>query len=58
LVAIGLSTGLLPCPAAIAVLLFSIGNNQLYNGPSYILIFSAGLAISITFLSVPFVKGK
>ena len=57
-VAIGLSTGLIPCPAALAVLLFSIGNNQLYNGLTYVLIFSAGLAISITLLSVFFVKGK
>ena len=57
-VAIGLSTGLVPCPAALAVLLFSIANNQLYNGLTYVLIFSAGLAISITLLSVLFVKGK
>ena len=57
-IAIGLSTGLIPCPAALAVLLFSIGNNQLYNGLTYVLIFSAGLAISITLLSVLFVKGR
>ncbi len=57
-VAIGLSTGLIPCPAALAVLLFSIANNQLYSGLIYVLIFSAGLAISITLLSVLFVKGK
>lgn len=57
-VAIGLSTGLIPCPAALAVLLFSIANNQVYNGLIYVLIFSAGLAIAITSLSVTFVKGK
>ena len=57
-VAIGLSTGLIPCPAALAVLLFSIANNQLYNGLVYVLIFSAGLAISITILSALFVKGR
>jgi len=57
-VAIGLSTGLIPCPAALAVLLFSIANNQLYNGLTYVLIFSAGLAISITLLSALFVKGR
>lgn len=57
-VAIGLSTGLIPCPTALAVLLFSIGNNQIYNGLIYVLIFSAGLAISITLLSVLFVKGR
>ncbi|MBN2110119.1 MAG: sulfite exporter TauE/SafE family protein [Methanosarcinaceae archaeon] len=57
-VAIGLSTGLIPCPAALAVLLFSIASNQVYNGLIYVLIFSAGLAIAITSLSVAFVKGK
>ncbi len=57
-VAIGLSTGIIPCPAALAVLLFSIANGQFYNGIVYVLVFSAGLAISITLLSVLFVKGK
>lgn len=57
-VAIGLSTGLVPCPAALGVLMFSLGNNQLYEGIVYVLIFSAGLSISITLLSVLFVKGK
>ena len=57
-IAIGLSTGLIPCPAALAILLFSISNDQVYNGLFYVLVFSAGLAIAITFLSVVFVKGK
>lgn len=57
-VAIGLSTGLIPCPAALAVLLFSIGNNQIYSGLTYVLVFSTGLAIAITLLSVFFVKGR
>ncbi|WP_292468678.1 sulfite exporter TauE/SafE family protein [Methanolobus sp.] len=57
-IAIGLSTGLIPCPAALAVLLYSIANNQVYNGLIYVLIFSAGLALAITSLSVVFVKGK
>lgn len=58
MIAIGLSTGIVPCPAALAVLLFSIANGQFYNGIVYVLVFSAGLAISITLLSVLFVKGK
>lgn len=57
-IAIGLSTGLIPCPAALAVLFFSIANNQMYNGLVYVLVFSVGLAISITLLSALFVKGK
>jgi ABC-type nickel/cobalt efflux system permease component RcnA len=57
-VAIGLSTGLIPCPVALVVLLFSIGNNQIYSGLTYVLVFSTGLAIAITLLSVLFVKGR
>ncbi|WP_292463009.1 sulfite exporter TauE/SafE family protein [Methanolobus sp.] len=57
-IAIGLSTGLIPCPTALAILLFSISNDQVYNGLSYVLVFSAGLAVSITFLSIVFVKGR
>ncbi|WMW21584.1 sulfite exporter TauE/SafE family protein [Methanolobus mangrovi] len=57
-IAIGLSTGLIPCPAALAVLLVSIANNQVYNGLWYILVFSIGLAISIVSLSVLMVKGR
>jgi len=57
-IAIGLSTGLVPCPAALAVLLFSISNGQIYSGLIYVLIFSLGLAIAITMLSVFFVKGR
>jgi len=57
-IAIGLSTGLIPCPTALAVLLFSVSNNQIYGGLFYVLVFSAGLAISITLLAVLFVKGR
>lgn len=57
-IAIGLSTGLIPCPAALAVLLFSIGNDQIYSGLTYVLVFSIGLAIAITLLSALFVKGR
>jgi ABC-type nickel/cobalt efflux system permease component RcnA len=57
-IAIGLSTGLVPCPAALAVLLLGIATNQVYNGLLYILVFSTGLALSIVCLSVLFVKGR
>lgn len=57
-IAIGLSTGLVPCPAALAVLLLGIATNQVYNGLLYILVFSMGLALSIVCLSVLFVKGR
>ena len=57
-IAIGLSTGLIPCPAALPVLLFTISNNQIYSGLSYVLVFSAGLAIAMKLLSILFVKGR
>ncbi len=57
-IAIGLSTGLVPCPAALAVLLLGIATDHVYNGLIYILVFSIGLALSIVCLSVLFVKGR
>ena len=57
-IAIGLSTGLIPCPAALAMLLLGITTNQVYNSLIYVLIFSIGLALSIVCLSVLFVKGR
>jgi ABC-type nickel/cobalt efflux system permease component RcnA len=56
--AIGLSAGLVPCPAALAVLLFSITSGNLYDGLVYVFIFSLGLALSISLLSTLFVRGK
>jgi len=56
--AIGLSAGLVPCPAALAVLLFSITSGNLYDGLVYVIIFSLGLALSISLLSALFVRGK
>ena len=57
-IAIGLSTGLVPCPAALAVLLLGIATNHVYNGLLYILVFSMGLALSIVCLSVLLIKGR
>ncbi len=56
--AIGLSAGLVPCPAALAVLLFSISSGNIYDGIIYVIIFSLGLALSISLLSALFVRGK
>ncbi|ABO35705.1 high-affinity nickel-transporter [Methanococcus maripaludis C5] len=57
-IAIGLSAGLVPCPAALAVLLFSISNNAIFDGFYYVLVFSIGLAASIALFSILFVKSK
>ncbi|XRO77825.1 sulfite exporter TauE/SafE family protein [Methanocaldococcus sp. 10A] len=58
IIAIGLSAGLVPCPAALAVLLFSISSGNLFDGLIYVAIFSIGLAISLTTLAVAFVESK
>jgi nickel/cobalt exporter len=41
---LGVSGGLVPCPAAIAILLAAVGAGRLGEGLSYILLFSLGLA--------------
>ncbi len=57
-IALGLSAGLVPCPAALAVLLLSISSGNLIDGLIYVAIFSIGLAISLTGLAVAFVESK
>ena len=42
---LGVSGGLVPCPAAIAVLLAAVAAGRLGQGLTYILLFSLGLAI-------------
>jgi nickel/cobalt exporter len=44
LLLLGVSGGLVPCPAAIAVLLAAVGAGRLGQGLTYILLFSLGLA--------------
>ncbi|XRP97734.1 sulfite exporter TauE/SafE family protein [Methanocaldococcus sp. 16A] len=58
IIAIGLSAGLVPCPAALAVLLLSITLGDLFGGLFYVAIFSIGLALALTTLAVMFVKSK
>ncbi|WP_456419373.1 HoxN/HupN/NixA family nickel/cobalt transporter [Methanocaldococcus infernus] len=62
IIVIGLSTGLIPCPAALAVLLLPIVENKIIfnilNGLIYLVAFSLGLAISLTALSILFIKSK
>ena len=41
---LGVSGGLVPCPAAIAILLAAVGAGRLGEGLTYILLFSVGLA--------------
>ncbi|AIJ04887.1 high-affinity nickel-transporter [Methanocaldococcus bathoardescens] len=58
IIALGLSAGLVPCPAALAVLLLSISSGNLFDGLIYVAIFSIGLAVSLTGLAITFVKSK
>ncbi len=57
-IAIGLSAGMVPCPAALAVLLLGITSGDITSALTYVVIFSLGLAVSITSLSVLLVKSK
>jgi ABC-type nickel/cobalt efflux system permease component RcnA len=58
IIALGLSAGLVPCPAALAVLLLSIASGNLIDGLMYVAVFSIGLAVSLTGLAVAFVESK
>ena len=44
LLLLGVSGGMVPCPAAIAVLLAAVASGKLGQGLTYILLFSVGLA--------------
>jgi nickel/cobalt exporter len=44
---LGISGGLVPCPAAIAILLAAVAAGRLGEGLTYILLFSLGLAAAL-----------
>ena len=44
---LGISGGLVPCPAAIAILLAAVAAGRLGEGLTYILLFSLGLAVAL-----------
>lgn len=52
LLLLGVSGGLVPCPAAIAILLAAIGTGRLGEGLAYILLFSTGLALTLTTIGI------
>jgi len=49
---VGISGGLLPCPAALVVLLSAIGLGRLGFGLLLIVAFSAGLAVVLSFVGL------
>lgn len=56
LLLLGISGGLVPCPAAIAILLASIGSGRLEEGLTYILLFSLGLAFVLIAIGITVVS--
>ncbi len=56
LFALGISGGLVPCPAAFALLLAAISAGALAKGLSLVLVFSLGLAMSLVAIGIGVVK--
>lgn len=52
LILMGLSAGMVPCPAGIAVLLSAISSGQVNRGLVLVLIFSLGVAFTITTIAI------
>jgi len=57
LFAFGLSGGLVPCPAAIAILLLAVGAGKPVLGLATVLIFSIGLALTLIAIGVAVCHG-
>lgn len=53
---LGVSGGLVPCPAAIAILLAAVGAGRLGEGLTYILLFSLGLASVLIAIGIAIVS--
>jgi ABC-type nickel/cobalt efflux system permease component RcnA len=58
LVTLGISGGLVPCPAAIAILLIAVTINRIAFGLSLIVAFSVGLAMILIAIGVLIIQGK
>jgi len=56
--ALGISGGLVPCPAATVLLLSTIALGQIAYGLLLVLVFSLGLALTLIGLGVLFIHGK
>jgi nickel/cobalt exporter len=56
LVALGIAGGIVPCPAALAVLLAAVSYGQLTQGLSLVIIFSAGMAAVLVAVGIIMVK--
>ncbi|RMF99792.1 MAG: high frequency lysogenization protein HflD [Nitrospirae bacterium] len=57
LLLLGISGGMVPCPAALAILLAAISTGRTEKGVLLVLIFSAGLAITLVMIGLVVVNG-
>jgi ABC-type nickel/cobalt efflux system permease component RcnA len=58
LLLLGVSGGILPCPAALVLLLAAVSMNQAAFGMGLVVAFSLGLAVVLTVVGLLFVKGS
>lgn len=56
LIALGVSGGIVPCPAALAVLLVAVSDGRFVGGLSLVLIFSIGMAAVLVAVGIAMVK--
>lgn len=56
LVALGISGGIVPCPAALAVLLAAVSYGQFLRGLSLVVVFSVGMAAVLVAIGIVMVK--
>ena len=57
LILLGISGGIVPCPAALAILLASVSVGQLGRGLAMVLVFSLGLAVCLVAIGLAVVNG-
>jgi len=57
LVLLGISGGIVPCPAALAILLASVSVGQVGKGLAMVLVFSLGLAVCLVAIGLAVVNG-
>ena len=58
LVMLGISSGLVPCPNAIAILLIAVAVNRIAFGLTMIAAFSLGLAVTLTVIGLVIMQGR
>lgn len=56
LVALGVSGGIVPCPAALVVLLAAISQGKVLSGVTLVLVFSLGMAATLVAIGIVMVK--